>query len=704
MKKILFILLCILGTKLSYNQNIEGNIITFLEVDANNLNQKVNWEKFNQYNWLTSSYEKQFKSKWKDISVSGIDFNSSHYNYTIHSDSLISNVTYLPLKDSNKFMEFLKNASEKEFKIKKTKNYSYLALDENVFIAWNDLYSIVYTGNKIIKSKPNEYKYTEIAKEAVKEEKPKEETVVVEEKPFDYKQEIENLQEEIKANLEEIEYFKNEIKYNQEEIEYYKQRNVQIKEDIAYLEEHKQYPNDVVEDAIEASGEAIEAEAEPEEAKEYSNNLYKTPPPPIKMPSHNKEKPIVYEKPILKIDTLSPKYKEVFLNSKRFFETSFSSNNPLKFINTFIKNKDKKSDVYFYFNQSEFYEEFMKLNHIYSYNPIYKYQYIFDSYKKLTDVDIYSNLYFNEEDIHAKLMYEYKNEKVRNSILNLYDSKFDKSLVTHLDNKDLGYISLSMNSNELFNLFYKIFELSPKANDDEFAKEIDLFMNSMKIVLDEKAISDVFPGSNLLILHDLHKEEINYIGYEYDEDYNYTEVEKTKEEVIPTFSYVFSTKNEKYWKKFLNTFLTKKYFKDNLVEQSGMKYLHFKDEVIQNLYFEIKNGKVVISNSLDKLKAKNNYTNSRIKKEITKKTYSVNLKMNDVLHQLKDEFKSNKDKKMFEYVYGNIGEVKANSYVKNKKFISEITFSTGKNHENGLMYIFDLFEAMFNSTNPSKKL
>src|SRR5690606_34135186 len=71
------------------------------------------------------------------------------------------------------------------------------------------------------------------------------------------------------------------------------------------------------------------------------------------------------------------------------------------------------------------------------------------------------------------------------------------------------------------------------------------------LLVDEKAIAQVVKGDGLFVVKDIFAREKSYIDYEYDDDWNYKEVEKTKTENLPRYVGMFSSDNPAIFEKLL---------------------------------------------------------------------------------------------------------------------------------------------------------
>src|SRR5690606_20283875 len=86
----------------------------------------------------------------------------------------------------------------------------------------------------------------------------------------------------------------------------------------------------------------------------------------------------------------------------------------------------------------------------------------------------------------------------------------------------------------------------------ENAELLSIVATALEIALDEKSIAKLMKGDQVFFLNDLHKVSKEYTTYEYDEDYNYEEVVKTKEEFQPNFLWMFTSEDQRIFKKTLD--------------------------------------------------------------------------------------------------------------------------------------------------------
>ncbi|WP_286858789.1 MULTISPECIES: DUF4836 family protein [Sphingobacterium] len=115
---------------------------------------------------------------------------------------------------------------------------------------------------------------------------------------------------------------------------------------------------------------------------------------------------------------------------------------------------------------------------------------------------------------------------------------------------------------------------------------------ALEVALDEKAIAQVMPGDHLFVVNGLRKFRKEYIDYTYDDDYNATEVKKTKDETLPVFIWMFTSKDQRLIKKGLDLAIAKSLGKT----QDGIYAFSSKKAMDLPMYVLLKDDLVMVSN------------------------------------------------------------------------------------------------------------
>ncbi len=191
------------------------------------------------------------------------------------------------------------------------------------------------------------------------------------------------------------------------------------------------------------------------------------------------------------------------------------------------------------------------------------------------------------------------------------NSKFSK----YLTDKTLGFFNVNINSEaylrEMPAYMAKYYSglLGPQQD------VVDWGLMALEIALDEKAIAQVMPGDHLVVVNGLRKFKKDYIDYTYDDDYNATEVKKTKEETLPVFIWMFTSKDQRLIKKGLDMAVSKQVGQvyDGIYAFSKQKAKDFP------MYVLLKEDLVMVSNdSLSLNDIRQNKMNASVNKDFVK--------------------------------------------------------------------------------------
>ncbi len=180
--------------------------------------------------------------------------------------------------------------------------------------------------------------------------------------------------------------------------------------------------------------------------------------------------------------------------------------------------------------------------------------------------------------------------------------KINKKFFKYINEDNLmGYMTYKINSKSFLEEYPSILAqtYSPLWGGP-YNEDMKLGMAIFSLVLDEEAVSKLITGDVYFGLSGINDKEVTYFDYEYDEDYNYTEVEKTKMEKLPEFIVMATTKDKDFTSKLI-TYLTNK----ALIEpQNGYyKILDPYNDIPLDLYFVIKNDIFFLTTSSTEISA-----------------------------------------------------------------------------------------------------
>ncbi|MFC3159873.1 hypothetical protein ACFOEQ_16510 [Chryseobacterium arachidis] len=483
------------------------------------------------------------------------------------------------------------------------------------------------------------------------------------EKPFDYREEIDYLKDDIK-------YLKESIKENKAEI-------AKKEKDIKYLEKHHQYPE----------------EKKGSTDKNYGDKESEFTLPPLKQEIEEKED-LAYQK---ELDSIRiQEFKLVKKIAEDSFNTYFNSSLELDVSKDILKFRDANADVFVYTDYGRIVNEgiYGKMMKRYEFGEIFN---------NIYNSNSSYNLYFDKEKVRLVSSYQHKNPEVQSHFSAIYKGKKNKNLMSLINDKSIGYYAINIDGSKYFDLMYSLLKNS---GESEYHKEMELMMETMKIVLDEEAIAKIAPGNGIFVLNELKTKTVEYTDYDYDDDYNEKEVKKTKEVAMPNFTFAFATENEGYWNRIFNLLTTNKNTAKKFSKNGD--FYAFKEEkstgYFDQLFFSVKNGTVYVTTSTDNITVKNQSDISKNwAKDSAKYPASGRFDIERLLTGLEKEFKSPSERKTLDFVKKNVGEVYFKSEAKGDALETEIDYSIKNSSENSLMYFFDLIDEIRKIKESEKK-
>lgn len=663
-QKIIFLVFSFSLALAQNSMKVPADAVFYMEVNGKQLNNKINWNKLNPLLHELSKKSKE-KPSWTDYSKTGIKYDAVQYHYASFNDSIKTYNTHFIIDNKEKFQEFVNSVKKKGLEVSKKSNYSYVDIDDDVFVAWNGSRAVL---SLVSYTKPyKELSDVEFSVDSVAVAVDSVAAVAADSayiaepaKPFDYKEEIKNLKEDIK-------YLKESIKENNLEI-------ARIQKDIKYLQKHHKYPKE----KEEAIGQEHEGENYDGEGSDYDDA----------------EADKAYQK---EQDSIRKEnFKIVKKYAEDHFDKYFSSNLEVEASKDMLMFRDANSDVFVYTDYGRMVNDgaYGKMMRRYDFGQVFQNMYNSNSAY---------NLYFDKDKVKLINNYQHKNTEIQKNISSIYKGKKNKKLLDLINEKSVGYYAMNVNGGKTFDLMYSLLQDS---GESEYKKEMELIMETMKIVLDEEAIAKVAPGNGIFVLNELKSKTVEYTDYEYDDDYNEKEVKKTKEVAVPNFTFAFATENEGYWKRIFNLLTTNKKLAKKFSKKGD--FYSFKEEketgYFDQLYFTVKDGIVYVMSATENiLPSAQSDISRKWAKDSSRYPLSGRLDLQKLLTGLDKEFKSPSERKTLDAIRKNVGELYYKTEAKGESIQTEMNYIIKDSSENSLMYFFDMFDQIFKTKESEKK-
>jgi len=294
---------------------------------------------------------------------------------------------------------------------------------------------------------------------------------------------------------------------------------------------------------------------------------------------------------------------------KLLFENGFTAPSSDKINN----NADVSSWINYGSAMSSFNTAYMALTQLMSYDKF------FPAQKKMAEFMKGINLDFFFDNDNARIEETIEYSKPIADIVSLINTrKINKNIFNYFPSeKPLGYMTYHINTKEMLKHFptmmNEIFSTTVL-----FKEDVSIATDLISTIIDEEATATLFDGDLSLFLYDVKENEVILKTFEYDENYEQIEVEKTVKKSLPVFSMIFTSTHPNFADKLIQLGVRKKVLiqKENYYEIIGTQ------EYGNVFIFKDKNV-VVLGNSIDYLFPKNDSFSKEIKKDLKKNYFSA---------------------------------------------------------------------------------
>jgi len=311
------------------------------------------------------------------------------------------------------------------------------------------------------------------------------------------------------------------------------------------------------------------------------------------------------------------------------------------------------------------------------------------------------NLFFEKDKMRMEQKMFAPDEKIAAMGRDVYNSKQSNALAGYINPGNVGYLSASMNTEAMANYYYKMIRqyLNSSPDTRKEAAMMDVVMDFVEILIDEKGIADLMPGNMVFVLHDMKTKTVTYTDYTYDDNFKSTEIKKTKEELAPNFTFVLETRKEAFLKKIAD--LPLKYAERerfDYKEKGGYYELAFDPEKypISSLFFMVKDGKGIVTTSkeiIDMTLNNTGYTlDAATKNAVLNNNMSLRVDTKKLIQQINPQLSGEASKKISKYLEDNMGDVQMQGGLKDGMMQTTATMSIIGNNTNSLEFFFNMID------------
>lgn len=308
------------------------------------------------------------------------------------------------------------------------------------------------------------------------------------------------------------------------------------------------------------------------------------------------------------------------------------------------------------------------------------------------DSGMIAKLFMEKDKMQINTIYTVSDE-MADSYKKMTSRKLNSKFFKYInEDRMMGYMSYAMSTKAALEEYPKILK-NLYASMPMYGDEADLAIDFVALLLDEEAIAKVFTGDMLFLLSGISQKEVTYTSYEYNDDYEYETVEKTKMETVPDFLLMASTDDSK----FLNKLIDYAMKKQVVVYERGYYALKIPESPLA-VYFTIKNGIVFMGTSemeMYKIVAGtfDAKLSSKHKKMLKNSTYSAYLSGKQLASKLPiDDMSLDAVTKLNWFLKNSEDGYITSSRIKGNEIKTEMVIEVPASEENSLKYLFNIIE------------
>ncbi|CAN5870622.1 hypothetical protein BH11BAC7_BH11BAC7_14010 [soil metagenome] len=204
----------------------------------------------------------------------------------------------------------------------------------------------------------------------------------------------------------------------------------------------------------------------------------------------------------------------------------------------FRKVDAEKSDVVYWYNYGEMMQQYYERN--------MKYRYEYYSTSPENDTARFTNMWLGsyivsvvhfEGNVATMEQRSYFSPVMQEYTKGLYTGRVDKKMFRYVKGENLmGYVAMSMNMEKFMKFYGNVYRESVSNSYAGFYSKYYMMMwDLLRVFLDEKTMYNIFDGQFLFAVTDLKPYTSSYLTYDYDENFERTEIRKERTEVRPEF-------------------------------------------------------------------------------------------------------------------------------------------------------------------------
>ncbi|RAJ17782.1 hypothetical protein [Olleya aquimaris] len=646
MKQLLCLLLCISSYTFAQNtaSKIPSDASIVATIKGENLLQLISMEELNN-SFLGSEILKELSrggNTYSSLEDFGFNLNASAHYFMQVNDSINYNAFVIPLKNVSQFEDLITRSNKEE--IVNQNGIKTISGDNSPAIVWDNTTLVVVMGDTNYAYFENEdvserygiqtenYGWPETAYEVEAIPAP---AAAYEEADEDVEVEIEE------TVIESAE----DYNYEDEEIE----------ETVIESTESYDYDEEEVEETV------IESTEGEDYNYDYYDNLNS---------SYTLKRELAKQWSMLKA-------KQILMQP----ESNSILNNK-----SYVKSLDNKAEATLWVNDfGQLYASFLS-------NSYYNNMLGMDLASMYANNGLTAKLFMEDDKMMLNTTYTMSDE-MASSYKKMTSRKLNKKFLNYVnEDRMIGYLSYSVDTKATLEEYPKLMK-SIYGSMPYYGEEASLGIDLFSLLLDEEAVAKVLKGDMLFLLSGISQQEVTYTSYEYNDDYEYIEVEKTKTETLPDFLLMASTEDPSMLTKLINYTRNK----EMVTFQNG--YYTFKTpQSPLAVHFMIKDGIVFLGTSdLEMRKIVSGNFNAKVssthKKMMLNNSYSFFISAKQLASQLPiKEMGIDRSGKLEWFLNTSEDAYMKASKIKGNTLETELVVNIPSTEENALKYMFNIIE------------
>lgn len=303
-----------------------------------------------------------------------------------------------------------------------------------------------------------------------------------------------------------------------------------------------------------------------------------------------------------------------------------------------------------------------------------------------------AKLYLEEKSIRISSAMTF-GEEMGSVLKKIHQRKLNKAFLKYVnEDKLIGYMAYSMDTKAYLQEYPK---LVSKIYGSLYSDEIGMATDLFSLVLDEEAISKVIKGDGIFIFNGLSQKEVSYKSYDYNEEnFETTEVMKTKKETLPDFLAMISTEDTRLINKLIAYGVKKE-----VVKSKNSYYEVTIPKSPLALYFAIKEGVIFLGTNATEMEqiVSNTYqakVSGKHKSALLGNNYAAYFSPKRLAGKIPaEELGSPAKIEKANKTLNSLGDIYIRSYPMNgNTFAGEISMDTPADQKNSLKYLFSVIE------------